>query len=213
MKTMKIINSFLILLLAASSVEAKIAMVQKLTGFCNGNFETWYIGSNEQAIRFNKKASGGIVDDGLFVAVEDGGPYEGFSYFDLVHPIGGVIDGGPAQLPPNPGTLPMSGHFPVARRGNCRYNSGPPIPAEKGSLVVGRRGQLKDFPDGAILPIGSKFFFWVSGGGSYNLSSYIVEELKSHRVLVKTQAIPKPEYDKWFEPSNILERAFTLIEN
>ncbi|MCA9357576.1 hypothetical protein KC872_05170 [Candidatus Kaiserbacteria bacterium] len=187
-------------------------MNQGSTGFCNGHYETWYLGSNEQAFQYNKYGTGGWVDDGLFVAIPDGGAYNGYSYYELQHPRAGWIDGGPAHLPKNPGALPVNGYFPIARRGHCHHNSGPHVPPPTEHITVSNRGHIPELPDGSLIPIGSKFFFWVSGGGGFQLSTQIVQQLKSKQITLKAQAIPKPAYALWFEPSPIVEKTFTLIE-
>lgn len=181
-------------------------------GFNSFGYQTWYLGSNEQLLRFNKYGHGGWVDDGLFIAIPDGGPYGGYSYFELKHPRQGAIDGGPAHLPPSPGEYPVSGLSLISRSGYSSYYGGPRINPPAGSLTISYRGQIAELPNGADIPIGSRFFFWVSGGGGFGISTEILKSIKSRVLVVKSQALSKPEDAIWFDSSDVNERNFTLIE-
>lgn len=166
-----------------------------------GYHETWFLGSNEQALLYHQYGAGATVDDGLFVAIKDGGPYGGYSYFEINHPLTGYIDGGPAHLPYNPGDFEISGH----RILSYGYNHTAP----NGMFAIWRGG-VPPLPNGTRIPIGSKFFFWISGGGDFQLGTSIIEE-PSKMITVRSQAIPKPEYAMWFESSAVNEKAFTVM--
>ena len=178
---------------------------------CNGRHETWYIGSNEKAFKYTQHVKDQINDSGgLFIAINDGGPYDGYSYYEIrvrTH-TWPKAEGGPAYLPPNPRDFPMNGDYPVARINSC---SGPNIQPHPDSLVVSDNGQLPELPKEKIVPIGSKFFYWLSNRGFFVLCSCSEHRFPSQRIDVKSRSVPKPEYAKWFLPSNPKEQTFTFM--
>lgn len=199
----KFIIILLVTFLNTVSLTARVVMNQSFRHGVPGNgyHETWFLGSNEQAFLYHQYGVGAVVDDGLFVAIKDGGPYEGYSYFELNHPITGAVDGGPAHLPNNPGDLEISGHRILSNGYNHK--------APNGMFAIWRGG-VPRLPDATHIPIGSKFFFWISGGGNFQLGASVIET-PSKMITVRTQAIPKAEYAMWFEPSVVNERAFTVM--
>ena len=128
--------------------------------------ETWYLGSNEEVFQYHKYG-GGTVDDGLFVAIYDGGAYGGYSYYEIKLPVTGQIDGGPAYLPNNPGNYAVSG-FNIIANGKKH--------GERDGFRKTWRDWVPELPDGSIIPIGSKFFFWISRGGSFSLTDAVFEK-------------------------------------
>lgn len=197
-------------------VQADVVRVKGKCGYCNcpGNIhETWYVGSNEKALRYNKNAPGAFVEDGLFVAMPDGGPYSGYTYYELRHPSIGKRDGGPAYLPPNPQVFPPSGDYKIASGGSAYGYQAQVIDPVGNSIVFDSKngGPISELPDQTIIPIGSKFFFWVSGAGSYNMGPEFVHQIRSEKVVVKVQAIPEEGQEIWFEPSDVVEETLTLL--
>ncbi|PWU06484.1 MAG: hypothetical protein C5B43_01685 [Verrucomicrobia bacterium] len=165
-----------------------------------GYHQTWFIGCNEEVLIYDRDALGAEVDDGLFIAIQDGGPYQGHSYYEIKHRIRGAIDGGPAHLPSFPRYLEsLDPH--ILSEG---FDYAPPD-----DMFAVWRDQVPPLPDGKIIPKGSKFFFWISGGGHYTLGTSIFKKLLK-TVIIKTQAIPKPEYSLWFDSSPINEVVFTV---
>lgn len=181
----------------SGSLMAHVVMSKGLVLVGRGYHETWYLGSNEVEFLYHKHG-GGQIDDGLFVAIRDGGRYAGYSYYEIRHPFIGVIDGGPAYLPDDPSGLPVSGFYAIASGYGSNHN---------GLHRYGRGGP--ELPDGSRIPIGSKFFYWLSGGGNFNLVASVLEPM-TKLLTVKTQAIPKGEYAKWFESSAINEKSFMI---
>ena len=183
-------------------------------GFGNKGHQTWYLGSNDVPLRYNKYAPSSVVDDGLFVAIPNGGPYGGYSYFEIKHPRTGLRDGGPVYLHPRPGELPVDGYYKIASSGPANCHGGPVITPVAGSIRISRLFKLKtpELPNSSIIPIGSRFFFRVSGGGSFQMGEYFIQEIPNKKVVVRSQAFPKEGYSIWFEPSEIVERTFKLTK-
>lgn len=178
-------------------------------GFGGLGHQTWYLGSNEVPLLYNKHAPGSFVDDGLFVAIPDGGPYGGYSYFEIYHPRRGFRDGGPAFLHPRPGELPKDGCYKIASSPHASCHSGEVQPVPGAIKFPGTK--IPEFPNGTRIPTGARFFFWVSGGGKFQIGAYFIQEVPNKRVTVRSQAIPKPECTIWFEPSVFSEKTFRLI--
>lgn len=182
------------------------SVVMSKAGACGSGttyHETWFLGSNEETLKYHKYG-GGTVDDGLFVAIPDGGRYGGYSYYEMQHPVTGVIDGGPAYLPLNPGNFPVSGFYAVAQG---HYMDKRP------NFARAWRGRLPELADGSVIPIGSKFFYWMSRGGSFSLTAAVLESMSStpKTLTVRTQAIPYGETaQRWFEPSETISKDFTI---
>lgn len=204
---------FLILILMA--VITPVVLFAEFTrsigcaGFGGSGHQTWYLGSNEVPLLYNKYAPGSFVDDGIFVAIPDGGKYGGYSYFEICHPRRGGRDGGGACLHPRPGELPKDGYYKIAGSHHAVCHPGVVQPVRGYIPYPGTR--IGELPNGSKIPTGSRFFFWVSGGGSFQMGEYFIQEIPNKRVTVRSQAIPKPEYALWFEPSKVSEKTFRLI--
>ncbi len=170
------------------------------------NRQTWYIGYNENFHYYNRDMPGTVIDDGVFVAVPDGtGPYNGYSYYEIVHRYTGGTDGGPAALPIDPKAF-------LERLKNTNTQNNIPAPID----YYGRDGSfpglakfhvwrqhLPSLPQGAILPPECLFFFWVSRGGWYTLGvNFIASHLPSKKTILKAVNIPTPEEDLWYERSD-----------
>lgn len=179
-------------------------------GFGGPGHQTWYLGSNEVPLRYNKHAPGSFVDDGLFVAIPDGGPYGGYSYFELRHPRRGRIDGGPAFLHPRPGELPKDGLHKIAGSHHAIHYPG--VVAAVPGAIRYPGTPIHELPNGSRIPTGSRFFFWVSGGGRFHMGEYFIQEVPNKRITVRSQAVPRPEYALWFEPSELNEKTFRIIK-
>lgn len=197
----KTITILIIFLLNMFYLTANVIMHLKPHTPGLGYHQTWFIGSNEEVLIYDENVEGAEVDDGLFVAIKDGGPYQGHSYFEIKHPILGAIDGGPAHLPYYPGNLKSSLDPHILSEG---FDYHPP----KDMFAVWRN-QISPLPNGKIIPKGSKFFFWISGGGHFTLGTSVLQKVLK-TITIKSQAIPKDEYSIWFNNSPINEVSFTV---
>lgn len=191
------------LFVSAVSLHARVVMRLKPHTPGLGYHQTWFLGSNEQALLYDQNAEGAEVDDGLFVAIKDGGSRSGYSYYEIKHTILGAIDGGPAHLPQNPDYLEFLDYHILSEG----FDFVPP----EGMFAIWRN-QLPFLPDKTIIPKGSKFFFWISGGGHFTLGTSILRGVlqRVKTITVKSQAIPKEEYAMWFDDSPINEVNFIV---
>jgi len=160
---------------------------------------TFYLGSNEKALIYDQYAPGAKVDDGFFVAVPQGdGVYE---YYEMLHHRAGGRDGGPAYLPKDPSALPKDSEgLIVSHYMKAKYPS---------FASWGMRG----LPNGTLLPIGCKFFFWVSGGGWCNLGNYVIQQDEnSEAVVIQSYAVAKPGMEQFYEESDVVELVLTKMK-
>lgn len=194
-----------------------------------GFTECIYIGILDEMRKYNVNAvdshgNPAVIDDGIFVAVPDGGAFGGYTYWALGFKYIGGMDGGPAFLPANPG------EFIEASPGysyHKAYNYNPFHTKIDGYFRT--RGLLGDMPrysdawndaidvkplpNGAILPKGTLFFWWVSGGGSFNIPFSMLSPLAFETLTIHTKTIPKNEFEAlWFEESETVSVSFRVYE-
>jgi len=131
------------------------AKIKRFVGPHDWGHATLYVGTNENVMIYDQGVTEVVVDDGLFVAIpQKDGTHK---YYELQYPRICARDGGPAHLPKDPSVFIGDQVSLVASAAaGVKYPS---------SIVSG----IKSLPDGTVLPIGCKFFFWVSGRGNYNL--------------------------------------------
>ncbi len=202
----RIVIIILLIFLNVDSMIAHVVMNLKPHTPGLGYHQTWFLGSNDHRLLYNEHAEGAEVDDGLFVAIkEEGGHYNGYSYYEIKHPILGAIDGGPAHLPQNPDYLDFFNHRILSEGFDFRPPDG---------MFAIWRGELPFLPDKTVIPKGSKFFFWISGGGHFTLGTSVMQRMLQtvKTITVKSQAIPKDDYALWFENSSINKVTFIITD-
>ena len=154
------------------------------------------------------------LDDGVFVAVPDGGPCSGYTYYALGFHRSGAVDGGPAFLPQNPAQFKQTHHGHSYHKSNqWSFRSGYlrtwgiTHPRSEQDIVI------TPLRDGAILPKGTLFFWWISGGGSFSIPFTMLAPLESDTLTIHAKTTPKNEFEAiWFEESETVSVSFKVYE-
>jgi len=187
--------------------------------------ECIYTGISDEMRKYQLNALGSDgrpaeLDDGVFVAIPDGGKFNGYTYWALGFTYTGGMDGGPAYLPLNPSEFKDKApgySYHKASSGNPYHKKREGFARTRG--LLGKMPNLPDaievspLPDGAILPKGTLFFWWISGGGQIRLPFDMLAPLESDTLTIHTKTTPKNEFEAiWFEESETVSASFSVYE-
>ena len=211
--------------LISSSIWGAIIQTRPLFKNPSGWTECIYTGISDEMRKYQLNALGSDgrpaeLDDGVFVAIPDGGKFNGYTYWALGFTYTGGMDGGPAYLPLNPD------EFKDKAPGFSYHKASSSNPQhEKREGFVRTRGLLAKMPNwpdtievfplpnGAILPKGTLFFWWVSGGGQIHLPFDMLAPLDFDTLTIHVKTIPKDEFEAlWFEESETVSVSFRVYE-
>jgi hypothetical protein len=199
---------------------------------------THFVGSLDEMRRYDKNARNqrgqlARFDDGVFVAIPDGGPFNGHTYYALGFKREGCANGGPAYLPKNPkkfqGKTPPLNYHVKGPQGHRTWPAEPELLrtwgiTEPALETCGRVPSLErelaaqdlvvqELRNGAILPKGTLFFWWVSAGGDYEIPFTMLAPLESEALIIYAKTVPKNEFEAlWFEESETVSVSFRVYE-